>query len=162
VEVKLRTPPPSMSRLSSQCGILQCLTTPWASMACCGDSFTYSLCIVSFLSTMLWLYSEIVLSQKQLGIGHIHFLVRMTAAITSQNIDLSSWDTLYDGVSSALHRNAVVMYYQVKTCSSASFVHTHSAWHNISFFLSVLTNYNARVKLLFSFNSWCFHLWINV
>jgi hypothetical protein len=44
------------------------------------------------------LYSEIALSWKPFGIGHmqIHtFLLRMTDTMTSQNIDISSWDTLY-------------------------------------------------------------------
>jgi hypothetical protein len=44
------------------------------------------------------LYSEIVLSRKPFGIGHMYmynFWLRMTDTVTSQNIDLSSWDTLY-------------------------------------------------------------------
>jgi hypothetical protein len=44
------------------------------------------------------LYSEISLSQKPFGIGHIYiytFLLRMADTMTSQNIDLSSWDILY-------------------------------------------------------------------
>jgi hypothetical protein len=44
------------------------------------------------------LYSEIALSRKPFGIGHVYiytFLLRMTYTMTSQNIDLSSWDTLY-------------------------------------------------------------------
>jgi hypothetical protein len=43
------------------------------------------------------LYSEIALSRKPFGIGHMYiytFLLRMTDTMTSQNIDLSSWDTL--------------------------------------------------------------------
>jgi hypothetical protein len=35
---------------------------------------------------------------KPFGMGHLyiyHFLLRMTDAMTSQNIDLRSWDTLY-------------------------------------------------------------------
>jgi hypothetical protein len=43
------------------------------------------------------LYSEIALSRKPLGIGHVYiytFLFRMTDTMTSQNIDLSSRDTL--------------------------------------------------------------------
>jgi hypothetical protein len=50
---------------------------------------------ISFLSTILKLYSEIALSQKPFGIGHMHiytFLLRMTDTMTSQDIDLSSWD----------------------------------------------------------------------
>jgi hypothetical protein len=53
---------------------------------------------MSFLSTILELYSEIALSQKPFGIGHMYiymFLPRMTDTVTSQNIELSSWDTLY-------------------------------------------------------------------
>jgi hypothetical protein len=44
------------------------------------------------------LYSEIGLSLKPFGIGHMYiyaFLLRMTDTIISQNIDFSSWDTLY-------------------------------------------------------------------
>jgi hypothetical protein len=44
------------------------------------------------------LYSEIALSRKPFGIGHMYiytFLLRMTDIVASQNIDLSSWDTLY-------------------------------------------------------------------
>jgi hypothetical protein len=43
-------------------------------------------------------YSEIALSRKPFGIGHMYiytFLLRMTDTVTSKNIDLSSWDTLY-------------------------------------------------------------------
>jgi hypothetical protein len=53
---------------------------------------------ISFLSTILELYSEITLSRKRFGIGHIYiqnFLIRMTDTMTSQDTDLSSWDTLY-------------------------------------------------------------------
>jgi hypothetical protein len=44
------------------------------------------------------LYSEIALSRKPLGIGHVYiynFLLRITDTMTSQYIQLSSWDTLY-------------------------------------------------------------------
>jgi hypothetical protein len=44
------------------------------------------------------LYSQMALSRKTFGIGHMFkksFLLRMTDTMTSQNIDLSSWDTLY-------------------------------------------------------------------
>jgi hypothetical protein len=50
-----------------------------------------------FLSTNLELYSEIALSRKPFGVGHMYiytFLLRMTDTMTSQNIDLSSWDIL--------------------------------------------------------------------
>jgi hypothetical protein len=42
------------------------------------------------------LYSEIALSRKPFGIGYMYiytFVLRMTDTMTSQNIDLSSWDT---------------------------------------------------------------------
>jgi hypothetical protein len=42
------------------------------------------------------LYSEIAVSRKPFGIGHMYiytFLLRMPDTMTSQNIDLSSWDT---------------------------------------------------------------------
>jgi hypothetical protein len=61
--------------------------------------YTYiTLHYISFLSTILELYSEIALSRKPFGIRHMHiytFLLRMTDTMPSQNIDLSSWDTLY-------------------------------------------------------------------
>jgi hypothetical protein len=44
------------------------------------------------------LYREIALSRKPFGIGHMYiltFLLRMTDTVTSQNTDLSSWDTLH-------------------------------------------------------------------
>jgi hypothetical protein len=44
------------------------------------------------------LYSEIALSRKPFGIGHMYiytFWLRMADTMTSQNIDLSCWDTLY-------------------------------------------------------------------
>jgi hypothetical protein len=44
------------------------------------------------------LYSEIALSRKPFGIGHMYiytFLLRMADTMTSQNIDLPSWDILY-------------------------------------------------------------------
>jgi hypothetical protein len=44
------------------------------------------------------LYSEIALSRKPFGIGHMYIyiiLLRMTDTMTSQNIDLSSSDSLY-------------------------------------------------------------------
>jgi hypothetical protein len=43
------------------------------------------------------LYSEIALSRKQFGIGHMYiytFFLKMTDTMTSQNICLSSWVTL--------------------------------------------------------------------
>jgi hypothetical protein len=45
------------------------------------------------------LYSEIALSRKPFRIGHVciyTFLLRMTDIMTFQNIDLSSWDILYE------------------------------------------------------------------
>jgi hypothetical protein len=45
------------------------------------------------------LYSEIALSQKPFGIIHMYiyiFLLIMTDTMTSQNNDVSSWDTLYN------------------------------------------------------------------
>jgi hypothetical protein len=44
------------------------------------------------------LYSVIVLSREPVGIGHMciyTFLLRVADIMTSQNIDLPSWDTLY-------------------------------------------------------------------
>jgi hypothetical protein len=45
------------------------------------------------------LYSEIALSRKPFGIEHMYkyiFLFSMTDTMISQNIDLSSWDILYN------------------------------------------------------------------
>jgi hypothetical protein len=44
------------------------------------------------------LYSETALSWKPFGIGRMYIyisLLRMTDTISSQNIDLSPWETLY-------------------------------------------------------------------
>jgi hypothetical protein len=44
------------------------------------------------------LYSERVLFRKPFGIRHMYIysvLLRVTDTMTSQNIELSSWDTLY-------------------------------------------------------------------
>jgi hypothetical protein len=49
------------------------------------------------------LYSEIALSRKPLGIGHVYiysFLLGMTDTVASLNIYLSSWDILYIAPSS--------------------------------------------------------------
>jgi hypothetical protein len=56
---------------------------------------------ISSLSAILELYSEIALSRKAFGIGHVYiytFLLRMTDTMTCQNIDLSSWDIMYDNI----------------------------------------------------------------
>jgi hypothetical protein len=53
---------------------------------------------ISLLSTILQLYSEIAGPRKTFGRGHMYiyiFFFRMTYNLTSQNIDLSSWDILY-------------------------------------------------------------------
>jgi hypothetical protein len=41
------------------------------------------------------LYSEIAVSRKPFGIGHMYILLRMADTVTSRNIELSLWDTLY-------------------------------------------------------------------
>jgi hypothetical protein len=54
------------------------------------------LLVCTVYSTVL--YSEIALSRKPFGIGHMYiyiFLLRMTDIITSQNIDLPSWNNVY-------------------------------------------------------------------
>jgi hypothetical protein len=54
---------------------------------------------ISFLSTILVLYSEISLPREQFGIGHFYIytiLVSMTDTMTSQNIHFSFWDTVYN------------------------------------------------------------------
>jgi hypothetical protein len=51
-------------------------------------------------------YSEIALSRKPFGIGHMYtdtFLLRIADTVTSQNIDLFCWDNLY--ISQALKRS---------------------------------------------------------
>ena len=65
---------------------------------------------ISFLSTFLQLCSETALSRKPFGIGHMYilkFCFRVTDIMTSQNIYISPWDTLY-----ILHyvRISVVLY----------------------------------------------------
>ena len=51
------------------------------------------------LSTILQLYSEIAVSLKPFAIGNMYMytvLLRMADIVTSQNIDISSWNTLYN------------------------------------------------------------------
>jgi hypothetical protein len=51
-----------------------------------------------FFINNLELYSEIVLTSENVRDRthvHINFLLRITDTMTSQNIDRSSWDTLY-------------------------------------------------------------------
>jgi hypothetical protein len=51
------------------------------------------------------LHSEIALSRKPFGIWHMYIyilLLRMTDNMTSKNIDLSSWDTVYNKVKLSL------------------------------------------------------------
>jgi hypothetical protein len=52
---------------------------------------------IYFLSIILELYGEIALSRKPFGIEHmcIKILFTLTDTMTSQNIEISSWDTLY-------------------------------------------------------------------
>jgi hypothetical protein len=50
---------------------------------------------ITFLSTILELYSEIALSRNRVHVHFFFFLLRMADTMTSQNIDLSSWDILY-------------------------------------------------------------------
>ena len=53
---------------------------------------------MSFLPTILRLYIQTALSRKPFAIGHMFiwsFVLRMTDTMTSQNMDLTSWDTLY-------------------------------------------------------------------
>jgi hypothetical protein len=53
---------------------------------------------ISFLSTILELYSEITLFRKPFGIGYMYiytFLLGMTDTMASQNNKCFSWDTLY-------------------------------------------------------------------
>jgi hypothetical protein len=63
------------------------------------------------------LHSEIALSRKPFGIGHMYIytlLLRMTDTMTSQNTDLSSWDTLYI----YCHRfNFIVCFVQYNACA---------------------------------------------
>jgi hypothetical protein len=51
---------------------------------------------ISLLSTVLKLYNETALRRKPFGIGHMYtytFLLRMADTVTSQNTNLSYWDT---------------------------------------------------------------------
>jgi hypothetical protein len=55
------------------------------------------------------------LSRKPFGIGHIFiesFLLRMTDTMTSQNIELSSWDTLYI-LNPAVGRSSLLTFFKV-------------------------------------------------
>jgi hypothetical protein len=57
--------------------------------------------VISFLSAILELSCETALSWKPFRMGHMYiytFLLRITETMSSKNIDLSSWDTLYSQV----------------------------------------------------------------
>jgi hypothetical protein len=56
------------------------------------------------------LYSEIAVSRKPFRIEHMYVytcLLGMTDIMTSQNIDLSSWDTLYSLVTDSFERKII-------------------------------------------------------
>jgi hypothetical protein len=62
------------------------------------------------------LYSEIALSRKTFGIGHMYThisVLRMTDTMTSQNTDLSSWDILYLYIASYVQKCTQVFIYRV-------------------------------------------------
>jgi hypothetical protein len=69
-------------------------------------------CNISILLIILELYSEIALSRKPFPIGHLYIysvFLRITDNMTSQNIDLSSWDILYNISASYLPtHNAII------------------------------------------------------
>jgi hypothetical protein len=77
-------------------------------------------------------YSEIALSRKLFGIGHMYiytFLLTMTDTMTSQNIEVSSWDILYID-----HIKSVYIYVY-----SASMFGTHRIfWKTVSIYLTSL------------------------
>jgi hypothetical protein len=54
--------------------------------------------------TAFGLYSETALTQEPFRIGHVHTHILLTVTYTdsSQNIELSSWDTLYTFVSAVM------------------------------------------------------------
>jgi hypothetical protein len=57
--------------------------------------------------------TKMALSWKPFGIVHMFvwsFLIRMTDTMTSQNIVLSSWDTLYNGPTNALVCNKTLIH----------------------------------------------------
>jgi hypothetical protein len=67
---------------------IHALSNPCEDMACCSSVQCTVYCIVKYVA----------LSRKPFGIEHtyIHtFLLRVTDTMTSQNIELSSWDTLH-------------------------------------------------------------------
>jgi hypothetical protein len=68
------------------------------------------------------LYSEIVLSRKVFGIGHMYiynFLLGMTDNMTSQNNDFSSWDTCISARPNVLGSSLI---YQVTAPTPWSYV----------------------------------------
>jgi hypothetical protein len=57
--------------------------------------------------------TKMALSRKPFGIGHMFiwsFLLRMTDTMTSQNIVLSSWDTLYVNYLTTLKSTSLTAY----------------------------------------------------
>jgi hypothetical protein len=89
----------------------------WASTTCYRDSFTF-LRNISFLSTNSEPYSEIALSQKPLGVGHMHvytFLLRMADTMTSP-----SWDTLYIRNSPTIVHRSTIDFVSKVMCSRST------------------------------------------
>jgi hypothetical protein len=74
---------------------------------------------ISRLSTILELYSETALTRKRFGIGYVYIYIfvflRMTDTVTSQDIDLSSWNTLYKKI-------AVLIFAAVTTSSLTGYI----------------------------------------
>jgi hypothetical protein len=78
---------------------------------------------ISSLSIILQLYIQIAPSRKPFGIGHMFiytFFLRMIDTMISQNVDLSSMDTLYMCVTAGVDnvRNKSRRWDQWNVCSS--------------------------------------------
>jgi hypothetical protein len=86
----------------------------------------------------LELYSEIALSRKPFGIGHMYiykFLLRATDTMTSQNTDLPSWDTLYnDTLSISVYD--VGRWFHLKIMNWSEFGRKRS-WRNLRYYRGI-------------------------
>jgi hypothetical protein len=81
------------------------------------------------VSTILSKKSEIALSRKPFRIGHMYtyiFSLRMADTMTSQNTDLSSWDTLYNtGIPTCVMKKRATNHMRITETTHT----THSSEH---------------------------------
>jgi hypothetical protein len=96
------------------------------------------------------LSSEIAVPGKPFGIGHMYiynFMLRMTDTMTSQNIELSSWDTLYSAITHIIYDDARVIVRSFNAQAIASPLLCSEILHRLSNFprISILQEYKVHI-----------------